>query len=43
MIQPRGLDENKTPVQLTAIPHFAWANRQKGPMTVWINESGEVK
>jgi hypothetical protein len=22
--------------QLTAIPYFAWANRQPGPMRVWI-------
>jgi uncharacterized protein len=28
-VQPRG-------VQLTAIPYFAWANRQPGPMRVWI-------
>jgi DUF1680 family protein len=43
VIHTRGLDANKTPVKLTAIPWFAWANREKGPMTVWINESGEVK
>ncbi|MEU8221065.1 beta-L-arabinofuranosidase domain-containing protein [Kribbella sp. NPDC048915] len=24
---------------LTAIPYFAWANRQVGPMTVWIREA----
>lgn len=24
---------------LTAIPYFAWANREKGNMTVWIRES----
>lgn len=23
----------------TAIPYFAWANRAKGDMTVWINET----
>jgi hypothetical protein len=43
VIHPQGLDANKTPVKLTAIPWYAWANREKGPMTIWINESGEVK
>ena len=28
-VEPQG-------VQLTAIPYFAWANRQPGPMRVWI-------
>ena len=28
----------KTPCTLTAIPYFAWANRGKGDMTVWIRE-----
>lgn len=43
VIHPQGLDANKTPVKLTAIPWYAWANREKGPMTIWINESSEVK
>lgn len=38
VIHASGLDENKTPVKLTAIPYFAWANREKGPMAVWIDE-----
>jgi DUF1680 family protein len=25
-----------TPVKFTAIPYFAWANREPGPMQVWI-------
>ncbi len=29
------------PAPLTAIPYYAWANRQAGPMTVWIDEAGE--
>jgi len=24
------------PVRFTAIPYFAWANRDAGPMTVWV-------
>jgi hypothetical protein len=23
---------------MTAVPYYAWANRDKGAMTVWINE-----
>jgi uncharacterized protein len=38
VIRASGLDEKKTPVTMTAIPYFAWANREKGPMTVWIHE-----
>lgn len=32
------LDADGKPVNLTAIPYHAWANREKGPMTVWIDE-----
>ena len=34
-LQP-GAGAAQQPVQLTAIPYFAWANRQPGPMRVWI-------
>ena len=27
------------PVTMTAVPYYAWANRDKGAMTVWINEA----
>ncbi|MEO6711825.1 MAG: beta-L-arabinofuranosidase domain-containing protein [Mycobacteriales bacterium] len=27
------------PVRLTAIPYYAWANREAGPMRVWIPEA----
>ena len=27
------------PHKITAIPYFAWANRAKGDMTVWIDET----
>lgn len=39
VIHAQGLDEKKTPVKLTAIPYYAWANREKAPMTIWLNES----
>jgi DUF1680 family protein len=32
-----------TPVTLTAVPYYAWANRDPGPMRVWIPNSGAVE
>lgn len=40
VIRTTGIDEQGNPVQLTAIPYYAWSNRDKGAMTVWIRESG---
>jgi DUF1680 family protein len=28
-----------TPVELTAIPYYAWANREDGSMRVWLPTS----
>jgi DUF1680 family protein len=28
----------RRPAPLTAIPYYAWANRQPGPMVVWMRE-----
>ena len=33
------LAEGKKPIQVTAIPYYAWQNRSKGAMVVWIKES----
>jgi DUF1680 family protein len=41
VIKGRGLDEAQRPVKLTAVPYYAWANRERGPMTIWINEPGQ--
>jgi DUF1680 family protein len=27
---------SRRPVELTAVPYYAWANRDPGPMRVWI-------
>ena len=27
------------PVALTAVPYYAWANREKGAMAVWLDQS----
>jgi DUF1680 family protein len=34
-----GMRFDGTPVELTAVPYFAWANRGPGPMRVWVPES----
>ncbi|MCS7464904.1 glycoside hydrolase family 127 protein [Paenibacillus doosanensis] len=31
---------SRTAVPITAIPYFAWSNRSRGEMTVWIRENG---
>jgi DUF1680 family protein len=33
---PESASPDPAPVTLTAIPYFAWANREIGPMRVWI-------
>ncbi|MDA0765319.1 MAG: glycoside hydrolase family 127 protein [Verrucomicrobia bacterium] len=38
VIRATGTDGKNTPLKLTAIPYYAWCNREKGPMTVWIKE-----
>jgi hypothetical protein len=39
VLRGSALTDGKQPVALTAVPYYAWCNREKGPMTVWINES----
>ena len=31
--------EGKPAVEMTAVPYYAWANREKGSMTVWLTEA----
>jgi len=35
----KALADGKRPTTLTAVPYYAWANRDRGSMTVWINEA----
>jgi DUF1680 family protein len=35
------LAEGKNPITVTAIPYYAWQNRKKGAMTVWIQETAK--
>jgi DUF1680 family protein len=39
VIETTGLDEQGEPVRLTAIPYYAWANRDKCPMNIWVREA----
>jgi len=39
VLQSKGLDNQQYPVTLTAVPYYSWANREKGAMTIWINEA----
>jgi DUF1680 family protein len=34
-------DGSGKPVGITAVPYYAWANRGKGAMTVWVREAGD--
>lgn len=38
VIQGNAMADGKTPTALTAIPYYAWQNRDKGAMTVWIQQ-----
>ncbi|MHC4742780.1 MAG: glycoside hydrolase family 127 protein [Planctomycetota bacterium] len=38
IIKGKALDASRRPVTLTAIPYYAWTNREKGPMAVWIKQ-----
>ena len=38
-LSAEAVSEQGSPITLTAIPYYAWTNREKGPMTVWINET----
>jgi DUF1680 family protein len=39
VLQSNALADAERPVTLTAVPYYAWANREKGAMTVWVDEA----
>lgn len=40
LYQPlRAINQYAKPIKFTAIPYFAWANREAGPMTVWMGRA----
>jgi len=39
VLTTNGLTSDSTPFPLTAIPSYAWANRDPSAMNVWINQN----
>jgi DUF1680 family protein len=39
VLRGNALADGKRSVKLTAVPYYTWANREKGAMTVWIEEA----
>jgi len=40
VIHGKGNTKEGARVPLTAVPYYAWANRDRSPMTVWVDERG---
>ena len=38
ILQGKALAEGNRTITLTAVPYYAWANRERGWMAVWLNE-----
>jgi DUF1680 family protein len=41
VLEGEALADGKNPTKMTAIPYYAWQNRTKGAMTVWIREAAK--
>ena len=39
VLEGKGLDDKRNSITLTAVPYYAWQNRGKGPMSVWIQQT----
>jgi hypothetical protein len=39
VLQGNALADGQRPITLTAVPCYAWANRERGAMTVWVGEA----
>lgn len=39
VLEGEALADGKDPIKMTAIPYYAWQNRMKGAMTVWIQDA----
>ena len=39
VLEGNALADSQHPVKATAIPYYAWANREKGAMKVWIDQA----
>jgi hypothetical protein len=38
ILEGKALADGQRPTTLTAVPYYAWQNREKGAMTVWITQ-----
>jgi len=41
VVTGQALDEGRRPAAFTAVPYYAWANRDKGAMSVWIAQGAK--
>ena len=41
VLQGEALADGQRPIKATAIPYYAWANREKGAMAVWIQAAAK--
>ena len=41
VLEGKGTDDKQTPIILTAVPYYAWQNREEGAMDVWIQQSSK--
>jgi hypothetical protein len=41
VLEGKGLDDKRNPIALTAVPYYAWQNRERGAMAVWIPQSSK--
>ena len=41
IITGQALDEGRRPAAFTAVPYYAWANRDKGAMSVWLEQAAK--
>jgi DUF1680 family protein len=41
VLEGKGTDEKQNSILLTAVPYYAWQNREKGAMNVWIQQAAK--
>jgi DUF1680 family protein len=41
VLEGQGFDDKQRSITLTAVPYYAWQNREKGAMAVWIPQSSK--
>jgi hypothetical protein len=41
VLEGQGVDEKQNSIALTAVPYYAWQNREKGAMNVWIRQASK--